>query len=94
MNHYIKIVIIVYLLICISNKINKPDSFTSSNIPYKKKINDIYINKHIFKSGVSYSDVKKIIPWIDTVIYDDLYKASLDNDLSITYIEKIVNNII
>ena len=40
MNHYIKIVIIVYLLICISNKINKPDSFTSSNIPYKKKIND------------------------------------------------------
>jgi hypothetical protein len=93
MTEYIVILLGVLLLITLLNKFNKTDQFTSSSDYDKKnkiKIDELYKNKYIFKPGLKYGSAKKIMPWIDPVIYDDLYKESLNNDLSISYIEKII----
>jgi hypothetical protein len=90
MHYYIVILLSILLLIAF---LNKTDQFTSSSDYVKKnkiKVDELYKNKHIFKHGLKYGTAKKIIPWIDPVIYDDLYKESLNNDLSISYIENII----
>lgn len=93
MYYYIVILLGVLLIIEFLNKFNKTDKFTSSSTYVNKNkiiINELYKNKHIFKPGLNYGAAKKIMPWIDPVIYDDIYKESLNNDLSISYIEKII----
>ena len=84
----IKFVIILLFLVLIYK--NKTENFSDSEI--KSKSRDIYNYKDIFTPGVNYKKVKKKIKWIDPIVYNDVYKLSLTENLSISNLEKTLYN--
>lgn len=86
-----KIFYIIILLFIVDYQ-NKKEGFSSPNL--KQKSNDVLKQKNIFKPGVKYIDVKNKIPWIDPVVYNDVYKLSLKEDLTISNLENTLYNII
>ena len=86
-----KIIYILLLLFYICYQ-NKKEGFSS--IKLNQKYNEILHQKNLFKPGVKYSVVKKNIPWIDPVVYNDVYKLSLKENLTISNLENTLSNII
>lgn len=86
---YIKVFVILILMLIITMTFKKNEGFMSKK-EIKIKTTELYKNKDIFKSGVRYGQVKKRLSWIDPVVYDDVYKESLKNDLSYSDLEKII----
>jgi hypothetical protein len=86
--YYIKLVVILFLFLIVINSENRNEGFLS-NQEIKMKANNLYKNRDIFQPGVKYGYVKERINWIDPVIYDDVYKESLKNELSISNLENI-----
>jgi len=81
------IVIIAILLCLIINNTTHREGFQSSE-EVKRKSAILYKNKDIFKPGVSYTQIKQEISWIDPVVYDKVYKLSLKENLTNSNIEK------
>lgn len=83
-----KIIIILFLLLLIYN-IQQTEGFTSKKI--KEKAHQIYNNKDLFKPGAPYTKIKQKLE-IDPVTYDDIYKLSLRENLTISNLEKTLHN--
>lgn len=84
------IFIVIILIIFINYNKNKKESFSDEEI--KKKSHDIYKNKELFVPGVTYSKIKSNITWIDPIMYNDVYKLSLKEPISISNLEKTIYN--
>jgi hypothetical protein len=80
-----KILIVVILLYLLT--INDKNEKFQSEADIKKKSNELFKFKNMFKPSTSYSSVKKKISWIDPVIYDNVYKLSLREKLTISNLE-------
>jgi hypothetical protein len=76
------------LLLLIIPSYNSTEGFMSDK-EIKLKTRDLYRKKSVFKPGTTYGQVRQSFPWIDPVIYDDVYKESLKNKLSYSNLEKI-----
>jgi len=85
-----KILILVLLIYLIYKDKNTYEKFTSADITDMSK--KIYKNRDLFEPNAKYSTIKKKIDKIDPVIYDDIYKLSLDNKLTISNLEKTIYN--
>jgi len=81
----ILILLLIYVFIC-----NNKESFKSSELIKKSK--EVLKKKDLFKPGVGYGKIKKHIKWVDPVIYDDIYKLSLKEPLTIFNLEKTLSN--
>ena len=57
----------------------------------KKNAQNAYSNKNIFKPGVKYQTVKKQLPWVDPVSYDDMYRLSLKEQFTISNLEETLH---
>jgi hypothetical protein len=57
------------------------------NYQIKKRATEAYNNKTFFKPGVDYKTIKTQLPWVDPVSYDDMYKLSLNEPLTISNLE-------
>lgn len=86
----LKILIILLLIYIIYKDKNIYEKFTPSEITDMSK--KIYKNRELFEPNVKYSLIKKKIKKIDPVIYDDVYKLSLDKNLTISNLEKTIYN--
>lgn len=65
------------------------DGFTEAHdIKIQHQAREAYQNKNIFKPGVTYQTVKKLLPWVDPVSYDDMYKLSLKEPITIFNLEE------
>jgi hypothetical protein len=83
----ITIIILIFLFFSHSKKI---EGFTQKEI--KKKAKEIYNNKKLFYPGAKYSGIKYNMPWIDPIIYNDIYKLSLKEQLTINNLESTLYN--
>lgn len=88
--HTLKILILLLLIYIIYKDKNIYEKFTPSEITDMSK--KIYKNRELFEPNVKYSLIKKKIKKIDPVIYDDVYRLSLDNKLTISNLEKTIYN--
>jgi hypothetical protein len=84
---YINLFIILMLLMIINQQSKQTENMSNKEI--KRKSIDLFKNKDMFKPGVKYSSVKKKVSWIDPVVHDEVYKEALNNNLSISNLEKI-----
>jgi hypothetical protein len=57
----------------------------------KKNARSAYVSKDIFKPGVKYQTIKKQLSWVDPVSYDDMYKLSLKEPLTISNLEETLH---
>jgi hypothetical protein len=87
----IKIIVILLLIIIINYNSKNTEGFSSKQ-EIKKKAQELYSNKEMFKPGVKYSNIKKEMKWVDPIIYDDVYKLSLKENLSISNLENTLYN--
>jgi hypothetical protein len=86
-----KILFLVLLLILL--KSNDKEGFTDQyNNQIKNNAIEAYQNKNIFQPGVKYKTIKKSLPWVDPVSYDDMYKLSLKESLTISNLEEVLHN--
>jgi len=83
-----KVFVIIILLLIITKTSKRNEGFMSKS-EIKMKTADLYNNKDVFQPGVKYGQVKERMSWVDPVIYDDVYKESLKNELSYSNLEKI-----
>lgn len=81
-----KISVILILIAIIYYNQKNTEGFSSEQ-EIKKKARELYRNKEIFKPGVKYYTIKNEMKWIDPIIYDDVYKLSLKEKLSISNLE-------
>lgn len=81
-----KIFVILILITIIYYNQKNTEGFSSEQ-EIKKKALELYRNKEIFKPGVKYYTIKNEMNWIDPIIYDDVYKLSLKENLSISNLE-------
>jgi hypothetical protein len=87
----------IILLIYILNKFTKnkgfargrKNKFINEGYTDKSKVQELLKKKHIFKPGVTYGFVKTQIEWIDSVIYDEVYKESLKNGITESFLAGI-----
>ena len=86
----LKILILLLLIYIIYKDKNIYEKFTPSEITDMSK--KIYKNRELFEPDAKYSLIKKKIDKIDPVIYDDVYKLSLDKNLTISNLEKTIYN--
>lgn len=86
----LKILILLLLIYIIYKDKNNYEKFTPAEITDMSK--KIYKNRELFEPNVKYSLIKKKIKKIDPVIYDDVYKLSLDKNLTISNLEKTIYN--
>jgi hypothetical protein len=85
-----RILFLVIVLILLP-KISKESFVDQHNYQIKKNAREAYQNKNIFKPGVKYQTVKDQLLWIDPVSYDDIYKLSLTNQLTISNLEEALH---
>ena len=85
-------VIYIILLIFLVRYQNKKEGFTTADL--SQKSNEVLQKKYLFKPGTKYSDVKENIQWVDPVIYNDIYKLALRENLTISNLESTLSNII
>jgi hypothetical protein len=86
---YNKLILILVLILILNCSISK-EGFTTKEIEMKS--NEIYANKNIFKPNVKYTTVKNKMAWIDPIVYNNIYKLSLKQKLSINNIKNTLNN--
>lgn len=79
------ILLLIYVFIC-DNK----ESFKANELTKKSK--EVLEKKDLFKPGAKYGKIKKHIKWVDPVIYDDVYKLSLKEPLTIFNLEETLSN--
>ncbi len=84
---FILVILIGIKAVLDNSALNTRECMTDKEI--KTRARELYKNKNVFKAGVKYGTVKNKMPWIDPVIYDDVYKESLQADLNISNLEKI-----
>ncbi len=90
-----KFIKIIIICICIYYLIYIPKKENFSDIEINEKATEIYNNRKLFKPGVTYTEIKRKIKWIDPIIYNDIYKLALTNELDISIIKNnISSNII
>lgn len=87
-----KILVIVVLIIVINCYNSKNTEGFSSKQEIENKAQELYSNKGMFKPGAKYSNIKREMKWIDPIIYDDIYKLSLKENLSISNLENTLYN--
>jgi len=87
---YTKLILIFILIFILINKTQFREGFVSKKT--KQKSLEIYNNKSAFRPGAKYTDIKRSHPWVDPVIYDDIYNLALNNSLTISNLEKTLNN--
>jgi hypothetical protein len=84
--------IIILAIIFILWKSKNRECFTDQhNKQIKKNAREAYNNKTIFKPGVNYQTIKNKLPWVDPVSYDDMYKLSLKEQLTISNLEEALH---
>ena len=86
-----KVIYIILLLYVVSYQ-NKKEGFTAADL--SQKSNEVLKKKYLFKPGTKYSNVKENIHWVDPVIYNDIYKLSLSENLTISNLENTLSNVI
>jgi hypothetical protein len=86
-----KLIYIIFLVFLVKYQ-NKKEGFTSMDL--SQKSNEVLQKKYLFKPGTKYSNVKENIPWVDPVIYNDIYKLSLKENLTISNLESTLSDII
>ena len=84
----ILIIILLYLMVRVVNCSKLYKEGFQSQQEIKKKSHEIYTKRDIFKPNIGFSTIKRQIPWIDPVIYDNVYKLSLRENLTNSNIEK------
>lgn len=89
--YQIKVLLILLLLIIARGHPKKEEGFSSKQ-EIKQKSKEIFANKNMFYPGAKYSKIKSNMPWIDPVIYDDVYKLALNKNLSISNLENTLYN--
>jgi hypothetical protein len=82
------IVVILVLMICHSNNTER----FSSQSEITSKAKEIYEKKHLFTPDVAYSGIKSKLKWVDPVVFNDIYKLSLKEKLSISNLENTLYN--
>lgn len=86
-----KVIYITLLLFFVCYQ-NKKEGFSTNDL--SQKSNEVLQKKYLFKPGVSYSNVKENLPWVDPVIYNDIYKLSLKEKLTISNLENTLSSVI
>jgi hypothetical protein len=86
-----KLIYIILLLFLLRYQ-NKKEGFTPMDL--SQKSNEVLQKKYLFKPGTKYSNIKENIPWVDPVIYNDIYKLSLKEKLTISNLKSTLSNII
>jgi hypothetical protein len=86
-----KLIYIILLLFLLRYQ-NKKEGFTHMDL--SQKSNEVLQKKYLFKPGTKYSNIKENIPWVDPVIYNDIYKLSLKEKLTISNLKSTLSNII
>ena len=86
---YNKLILILILILILNCSILK-EGFTTKEIERKSK--EIYFNKNIFKPNVKYATVKNKMSWVDPIVYNSIYKLSLNQKLSINNIKNTLTN--
>ena len=84
---FILVILIGIKVVSDNSALNTRECMADDEI--KARVLELYKNKNVFKAGVKYGTVKNKMPWIDPVIYDDVYKESLQTNLNISNLEKI-----
>jgi hypothetical protein len=54
----------------------------------KKHAAEAYMNKDLFTSDISFTDARRKLTWMDSVSFYDIYKLNIDNQLTISNLEK------
>ena len=78
--------ILICLLVYILIKQNNREGFQSAEV-VNKKAKILYKNKDLFQPHTSYSSIKTKIPWIDPVIYNDIFSLSRKEKMSVDNIK-------
>ena len=86
----IEVIIIILLILIFYSCLKNSEGFTQKEI--KIKAREIHKNKNLFYPGAKYNGIKYSMPWIDPIIYDDVYKLSLKEKLTINNLEKTLYN--
>lgn len=85
LSHAIIICALVYILI----RGNNYEGFQSEEV-LNKQAKILYDNKNLFKPATPYTKIKKKIPWIDPVIYNDTFKVSQKKNCTVDDIKNVL----
>jgi hypothetical protein len=85
-----KVLTILILIFIIYSYSQKKEKFSQKEL--KKKVTEVYDKKYLFTSGINYTGVKNRIEWVDPIIYNDIYKLSLKENLTINNLESVLYN--
>ncbi len=83
-------IIAIVLLLLLYNSFTIKEGFSQKEL--KVNATELFTNKHLFKPNVKYSKIKQALPWVDPVVYDDIYKLALKETLSISNLENTLYN--
>ncbi len=82
------IILCILIYILYNQGSNNIEEF--NNQKNKKKSQQLWKNRDLFKQGSTYSNAKNHIEWIDPVIYDDVNKESTKNNLTEAFLINMV----
>lgn len=86
-----KVLTVIILLIILQYQTKNQEGFTNQK-EIKHKSRELYQKKKLFYPDAKYSNVKSSIPWIDPVVYNDVYTLSLKEKLTISNLENTLSN--
>jgi hypothetical protein len=85
---FIKVILIFFLILILITPYHS-EGFQSPEV-INERAHNIYDNKVLFEPYTSYSKIKKKIPWIDPVVYNDVFSLSREKKLSISNIKDVL----
>jgi hypothetical protein len=82
-------ILLIFFLIHILVRRKGTEGFQSNEL-INKNAKVLYKNKNLFKPHISYSEIKHKIPWIDPVIYNDMFSLSQKEEMYVGSIENVL----
>lgn len=81
----LKVVVVVILI----SLLDAREGFQSQE-EIRKKAANLYEHKDMFIPNVKYNAVKNKIPWIDPVVFDDMYRLSLKKSPTLSELHNLI----